>query len=499
MELDGGSQYRRHVLDWRKALLLTHRWLGIAGGVLFVTWFFSGIVMMYARMPTLENEERLARAPALDLSTATLSPVAAAEKAGTDAEGVQVAMFRGRPVYRFGGRNGLIVFADDGSVFEGLEPGEAEIIARRYAPGHAGPIRYDRHLTEPDQWTIQSRNEMPLHRLALDDAAATHLYVSEVTGDVELRTTRRERFWGYLGPVLHWLYFTPLRRNGPLWSDIVIWSSLVGCFMCATGLLWGLMRLSPRGRYRVQGGSAASPYTGLLKWHHYAGLLFGLVTMTWAYSGLLSMGPFNWFATRGQTPDQARAASGGPMRAELLTLDSMRAALDAFAPSFAPKELELVQFRGESFWAADRAPAPEEAAAWMHAGLLPRAERPRLERRYVSVARPDRGTFTEFDRAAMSEIARAAMPGVRLRTRSGCRSTTATTTIPGERGHYRCCGCAMPIPSPRGSTWIPGKAPSFTGRSASAGSNDGCTRASTASTSRSSTSAARSGTLSSSS
>ena len=32
--------------------------------------------------------------------------------------------------------------------------------------------------------------------------------------------------------------------------------------------------------------------------------------------------------------------------------------------------------------------------------------------RYVSVAQPERGTFTTFDAAAMIEIARAAMPGV---------------------------------------------------------------------------------------
>ena len=36
--------------------------------------------------------------------------------------------------------------------------------------------------------------------------------------------------------------------------------------------------------------------------------------------------------------------------------------------------------------------------------------RPRLERRYVSVAEPERGTFTTFDAAAMIEIARRPCP-----------------------------------------------------------------------------------------
>ena len=184
------------------------------------------------------------------------------------------------------------------TIFEGLSRGEATEVARRYAPHHAGPIRYDRSLTEPDQWTLQARGLMPMHRFALDDAAVTYLYVSDVTGDVVLRTTRRERFWGYLGPVIPRLSFTPLRRNGPLWSEVIIWSSLVGCVMCVSGLVWGVWRFSPAERFRLKRVPSHTPYASWMKWHHYAGLLFGVITLTWTYSGLLSMGPFNWFRCR---------------------------------------------------------------------------------------------------------------------------------------------------------------------------------------------------------
>ncbi len=44
---------------WRRVLVYTHRWLGIAGGLLFVAWFLSGIVLMYAGMPDLPRHERL--------------------------------------------------------------------------------------------------------------------------------------------------------------------------------------------------------------------------------------------------------------------------------------------------------------------------------------------------------------------------------------------------------------------------------------------------------
>jgi hypothetical protein len=403
------------VFDWRKLLAYTHRWLGIAGCVLFVAWFASGIVMMYARMPGLAAEERLARAEPLDLSAVRLSPADAATKAGVRAERVQVGMLRGRPIYRFGAREQTIVFADTGESFDGMV-GEAEArqAARRYAPGYGGEIRLAGYLTDPDQWTLSSRGELPMYRFVLDDEAGTHLYVSEVTGDVALRTSRAERIWGYLGPVFHWVYFTPLRRNGPLWSQFIIWSSLIGCVMCITGIIWGLWRFSPGSRFRLKRVPSISPYAGWMKWHHISGLIFGIVTLTWTYSGLLSMGPFDWFRSPAPTQAERNASTGGPLKVELLTIDSIRAAVDAIEPAFQPKELESMQFRGEPYWLAYRAPSVDQAAQWMNVGLLPRAPLPRLEHRYVSTVHPERGAITTFGRDAMTEIAHAAMPGVAI-------------------------------------------------------------------------------------
>ncbi len=137
----------RRLLDWRAVLVYTHRWLGIAGCALFIAWFFSGIVMMYARMPELADEETLARAPALDLSTATLTPGEAAARAGVAARGVQVSMLQDRPVYRFSGggrreRNArpAIVFADTGERFHGLAEETALEAARRFEPSYTGTV-----------------------------------------------------------------------------------------------------------------------------------------------------------------------------------------------------------------------------------------------------------------------------------------------------------------------------------------------------------------------
>ena len=445
-------------LDWRRWIVYVHRWLGIAGGVLFVAWFVSGVVMMYARMPGMANEERLARAPALDLASVTLSPLDAAQAAGlapddkalaelapaagknraprpaaSGVERVRIGMLGDRPVYRFGSsrRGGAfssaqIVFADTGEMFTYVGRAEAESIARRYAPGYDGPFHYDGYLTEPDQWTLQARGQMPMHRFALDDADDTRLYVSSLTGDVVLRTTWSERFWGYLGPVTHWIYFTPLRKHGSVWLEFIIWSSLLGCVMCLTGLVWGLWRYSPMRRFRLRTREVPvpSPYVGLMKWHHYAGLFFGVITFTWTYSGLLSVGPFDWFQSPRVSREQREVFTGGPLRVDPMTLANLRTAAAeierAFGKAGALKELDAVQVRGEPYWHGHRAPSNEEAVQWMQIGLLPRAPRPVLEQRYVSAARPGNGAFRAFGERhlkgeSLVELAKLAMPGVPVR------------------------------------------------------------------------------------
>jgi hypothetical protein len=466
-----------HWVDWRRWLVYTHRWLGIAGGVLFVAWFISGVVMMYARMPGMANEERLARAPVLDLSAASLSPLEAAKKAllidedapsvsdltrpGTETtaqklaaevsfERLRVGMLGPRPVYRFGAnRNETMVYADTGDIVEPIGRSEAEAIARRFAPDYTGPVRYDGYVTEPDQWTLQARGLMPMHRFALEDAEATRLYVSEQSGDVVLRTTRRERTWGYLGPVLHWVYFTPLRKNGSLWSEFVIWSSVIGCVMCLTGLAWGLWRYSPRSRFRLKRVPSQTPYAGLLKWHHYTGLIFGVITTTWTYSGLLSMAPFDWFQAPGISAQQRETFSGGPVRFHLLTLEGMRTAQAELDASFrangatgAVKELEVTQFQGEPFWMAYRAPSNDEASQWMRVGLMPRAARTNIQHRFVSAVAPEAGTFARFDegrfqRTSLLDLAKAAMPGVPVQDSTWLREYDA---------HYYDSRGARPLP-----------------------------------------------------
>src|SRR5688572_10648679 len=228
----------------RRALVLTHRWLGIAGGLLFLLWFVTGIAMLWARMPALDDVERLRLQPKLDLGAARVSPADAARTLGAAPESVRsgpasvrVAMLEGRPVYRFAGDGGRkTMFGDDGSTLEPLDSARALRLAGSLFPEHAASMRHDRRLGSPDQWTLESRASLPAHRIRLGDADDTWIYIDERTGELILTATRGERRSAYLSAVPHWLYFTPLRRHGPFWSGLVIALSLAGCVLTLSGL-----------------------------------------------------------------------------------------------------------------------------------------------------------------------------------------------------------------------------------------------------------------------
>jgi hypothetical protein len=92
----------------------------------------------------------------------------------------------------------------------------------------------------------------------------------------------------WLGAIPHWLYPTALRSPAVLWSRVVIWASVLGTFLVLLGLVIGVSRL------RRADGSTGSPFRGWWYWHHMAGLVFGLLTLTWVFSGLATMNPWGW-------------------------------------------------------------------------------------------------------------------------------------------------------------------------------------------------------------
>ena len=133
----------------------------------------------------------------------------------------------------------------------------------------------------------------PLFRVGLGDAAATEVYVSSLTGEIVLDTTRYERAWNLVGSVLHWIYPTVLRSNWSLWDRVVWTLSLLALIAALLGAVLGLARIKPRG------GLIGSPYRGWHALHHLIGLAATVFVLTWIFSGWLSMDHGRLFS-RGQ-------------------------------------------------------------------------------------------------------------------------------------------------------------------------------------------------------
>jgi hypothetical protein len=396
------------------ALMLVHRYLGTAFCVVFVLWFASGIVMIYKRLPEYSQEERLARLPVLDTAAIRVSPAQALEAAsvGDSPRRVVVTSFQSRPVYRFlvdGGS--ATVFADDGSYLNLVDREAALGVVASAFPEARGTAQYLGALEQPDQWTINNRFSTSgmLHRIGLGDEAGTELYVAEATGDIVMKTDRSSRFWGYAGPVMHWFYFTPLRaERGELWNNLIVYGSAIGCFVAILGLTIGLYRFSFTRRFKR--GTSVTPYVGWLRWHHYAGLLFGVATLTWTFSGLLTMTPWNLFAQGGPTAEQARAIRGEGVAVTAFTVPPA-AAIAEFQRQFQPKEIELLQYLGEPYYAAYRRADPsarphQDAARYTVPGTG-------LSRVLVTASGgAPRVKENGFSREELLAGARAAMPGM---------------------------------------------------------------------------------------
>ena len=269
----------------RKLAIFVHRWLGLAFCALFGMWFFSGMVLAYWDYPEVTERDRLAHADVIDPSRVRLTPQQAYASLHRDdpPDSVTLSMFDGRPAYRF---DGALVYADDGQPQRDFPPELTRRIATAWAgkPASAATLTV---LYGPDQWTVSGEfgGLRPLDKYSWPDGA--EVYVSEVTGDVVQCTTRASRLGAYFGAIPHWLYFTPLRKNGRLWNRIVIWASGIGAATALLGLVVGVWVSLPSKRI---------PYAGQKRWHVYLGLIFGFFACTWAFSGMLSMEPFSFSA-----------------------------------------------------------------------------------------------------------------------------------------------------------------------------------------------------------
>jgi len=354
-------------------LIFFHRWVGIALCVVFLFWFPSGIGMMYWSFPGVSAEDRLDHSPRLDPEKITLSPEEAAAKAGVQTSPSQVRLnsFDGRPVYRFGGGErggrgggGRIIYADTGEEQTEVSGEMLDRIASAWT-GNRFAEATKVSIEEPDQWTVagQLRNR-PLYKYSWPDGQ--QIYLNGTTGEVVQYTTFAKRVQAHLSAIPHWLYYTPLRKHQPQWLQFMIWSSIIGTIGAIIGIVVALWMYSPKKKYRLEGQPTGVPYRGQKRWHWIFGVVFGLATVTWTFSGLMTLGPFPLVQRLTQTaPNGPRGGGRGGQQGIAAALRG-RVTMTNFAavhprdllakvPHLDVKELEWTSFAGTPLFNANLA------------------------------------------------------------------------------------------------------------------------------------------------
>lgn len=320
-------------IDVKKTLIFVHRWMGVALCLVFLLWFASGIVMMYWDYPRVTAVDHLQHLPPLDASRIRLSLLEAYERLELKRPPDQAFLttFDGRPAYRFRmGRQHKLIFADDGTVPVEYPP-ELALRAAAHWSGQLSSAAQMALLTEEDQWTVSGefRSLRPLYKFTWPNA--DEVYVSQVTCQVVQATSRTSRLGAYFGAIPHWLYFTPLRKDGRLWARVVICTSGLATFAAFIGLIIGVWMYSPSLRYRPQGAPSGIPYRGQKRLHTILGLFFGLLACTWAFSGMLSLDPF---PMGGETSFKGISKIQPALRGDRIPLAGFRASTRAI---FSPK------------------------------------------------------------------------------------------------------------------------------------------------------------------
>ena len=232
-----------------RALILLHRWLGVSFSLLFAMWFSTGIVMHFVPFPGLTEAERIDGLTPIDPSQGPYDPAAAVNASGIkDATRVRLLRRSDGPVYVVTGRSGVSAVRADDRTNAAIQSAPLALTIAEAAARQRGRNMSEAALVDfanYDQWTVPNGfdRHRPLYRIALNDNAGTELYVSSVTGEVVLNTTRGERAWNYVGSVAHWIYPTLLRRSHGAW-DATVWSvSLVALIVAISGGILGIVRM----------------------------------------------------------------------------------------------------------------------------------------------------------------------------------------------------------------------------------------------------------------
>lgn len=272
---------------FRKLIYTVHRILGTLLSILFLMWFLSGIVMIYHRFPSASRDEKMGKLEALPDSLPSIAEILNRSQGKDSVKNLSLYTYLGQTYVEARTKQKTEKFLVDS--LDKLPEINGDYIHRVAALWCDAPVSHIDTLNRLEQWIPFGRlkKDFPIYKFYFKDTDQTQLYVSSVTGEVLQCTILSERFWGWLGPIPHWVYFTWLRQDVDLWSDVIVWISIFGIIMLFAGFCLSIHTY----RMSIKNGKGlTSPYKKKwYRWHHIFGTAFGIFLLTWIVSGMYSL------------------------------------------------------------------------------------------------------------------------------------------------------------------------------------------------------------------
>ena len=195
----------------------------------------------------------------------------------------------------------------------------------------------------------------------------------------------------------------------------------------------------------------AIPYRGWMRWHYVTGAVFGLFTLTFAFSGLLSMEPFAWTNAPDLRIDRATSSPAGRWSWRSFPAGDSRHAGTACCATASSRKSTSSASRtsrtSSSTRRSGRGLRSSASACTSRYYITGRAERDRTLIAARTLEARDAFTAGLAGRAAAGRAARR-----RRSSNSSCSATTIPTTTRAT-GRRRCRSCASSS-TIRQQTWV---------------------------------------------
>lgn len=280
-----------------RKLFVLHRWFGIAGALMVLVWYASGIGLHWRALPRIltPQEQRRVAGEAFGASDIhqQFSDVIA-RVGGETVRDVQLRRAGSRLVYdiRMVGGASRIVDAQTGRAVAPITDGFAREIAGTFLPNTS--VRASVRMTRGD--TYSSNLPMPLYRVTFDDVQGTHVYVSQNTATVLGRARLPERLYFNLASIPHFLTFNTrfVRSHEGLRHATLYVLNTLALLMVGTGVVMVLMMITRSG---FLNGIGRRQFL-IRKWHYLVGIGFCVSTLLFVVSGF-------FLVVNGGTPPEA--------------------------------------------------------------------------------------------------------------------------------------------------------------------------------------------------